>query len=267
MRSVDLVSREWCELIFEGRNHSYGAYRLRQEAGRRYFRALMGILLFLLLSVGSFVGINIYFAIQSQRELAQLLDELKRLEEESKRDSHLLKFVDLQRPKEAAPQSSEASVPEIVETPEVKPLPTPVTDEEFLAEEIDETLTEVVAEADTIVQSDGIDPPPLVPLTPTEIVQEMPEFPGGIAALMLWLDKNIIYPPLVIQQKVEGTTYLTFLVDKDGSVIEPKIEEPLHPMISASILRAARNMPKWEPGKKNGQVSIVSITIPIEYHL
>ena len=267
MRSVDLVSREWCDLIFEGRNRSYGAYRLRQEAGRRYWRALMGILLCLLLSVGSIVGFNLYISLNDKRDMDLLMEELKRMKALQDQDSHLLKFVDL-RPKVETPvKKVVVSTPEIVETPQEEEIPEPIPEEALLTEEIADTLSALVALPDSITPPKAVDPPPLVAMTPTEIVQEMPEFPGGITALMVWLDRNIIYPPLVIQQKVKGTTYLTFLVDKEGSVIEPEIEEALHPMISAAIMRAARQMPKWEPGKMNGQVSIVRVTIPIEYHL
>ncbi len=267
MRSVDLVSREWCDLVFEGRNHLYGAYRLRQEAGRRYARALWGICLCLFLCIGGGVGINVYLSLSTKRNLAQLLDELKRMEDAHKHDSHLLKFVDLRPKTETATKELVETVPEIVTEPQIEELPQLIPEEDVLTEEVTDTVTSITTSTDSTTVSPTPPPPPLVPLTPTDVVEEMPEFPGGIGALMLWLDKNVIYPPLVIQQKVSGTTYLTFLVNKDGTVLEPKIEEALHPMISASILRAARKMPKWEPGKSNGQVTIVRVTIPIEYHL
>ena len=267
MRSVDLVSREWCDLVFEGRNQSYGAYRLRQEAGRRYWRALMAILFCLTLSVGSIVGLNLYLFYGDERDMNLLMEEMKRMEAQQNPDAHLLKFVD-SRPKiQVAPKKVVVSAPEIVEEPTTEDLPELIPEEALLTEQIADTLSALVAIPDSVAPPKTQEPPPLVALTPTEVVQEMPEFPGGITALMLWLDRNIIYPPLVIQQKVKGTTYLTFLVDKEGSVIEPEVEEPLHPMISAAIMRAARSMPKWEPGKMNGQVSIVRVTIPIEYHL
>ena len=267
MRSVDLVSREWCDLVFEGRNRQYGAYRLRKEAGRRYARALWGVCLCLLLLVGGGIGINVYISLSTKRELAQLLEELKRMEEAHKRDSHLLKFVDLRPKTETVAKAVVETAPEIVEVPEIKVMQEIVPEEELSEEEATDTITTLATETDSIMEDLAPEPPPLATLTPTEVVEEMPQFPGGINALMLWLDKNIVYPPLVIQQKVSGTTYLTFLVDEAGNVIEPKIEEALHPMISATIMRAARNMPKWEPGKTNGKVTIVRVTIPIEYHL
>ena len=266
VRSVDLVSREWCDLVFEGRNRSYGAYRLRQEAGRRYAYALLGMGLSLLLAIVLVVGVNTYFSLRSDRELAHLMEELRRMEALQRQDSHLIRFVDL-RPREVEAQKKlVVRVPEIVDEPEAVALAEPVAPELPATESIADTIATIAAPADSLVATPVDVPPPLAPLTPTEVVQEMPTFPGGVTALMRWLDKNIVYPPLVVQQNVEGTTYLTFLVDKDGGVLEPKVEEPLHPMISAAIMTAARKMPKWEPGRKNGQVSIVRVTIPIEYH-
>ena len=254
MRSVDLVSREWCDLVFEGRNRSYGAYRLRQEAGRRYARALWGILLGLLFIVASMVGINTYLSLSANRELAQLLAEMHRMNALQRQDAHLLRFVDTRPQPKVVEKKVVVRVPEIVDTPEVETVP-PVP-EEIMPEETVDTLAIPIEE----------EPLALPPLTPTEVVQEMPEFPGGIPALMQWLDKNVIYPPLVIQQKVTGVTYLTFVVDQEGVVTEPEVQEPLHPMISSAILKAARKMPRWEPGKKDGQVAVVRVTIPIEYH-
>ncbi len=266
VRSVDLVSREWCDLVFEGRSRSYGAYRLRQEAGRRYAYALLGMGLSLLLAIVLVVGVNTYFSLRSDRELAHLMEELRRMEALQRQDSHLIRFVDL-RPREVEVQKKlVVRVPEIVDEPEAVALAEPVAPELPATESIADTIATIAAPADSLVATPADVPPPLAPLTPTEVVQEMPTFPGGVTALMRWLDKNIVYPPLVVQQNVEGTTYLTFLVDKDGGVLEPKVEEPLHPMISAAIMTAARKMPKWEPGRKNGQVSIVRVTIPIEYH-
>lgn len=263
MRSADLVSREWCDLVFEGRNRSYGAYRLRQEAGRRYARALLGMALGLFFAIGAVWGVSAYVSLRSDRELVRLLEELRRMEALQQKDAHLLRFVDTHPRKDVREKVVAKIVPEIVEQPTV----TTQVVEDIMppVEEITDTLFATPLPADTTTH-EVVESPTLPPLTPTEIVQEMPEFPGGITALMQWLDKNVIYPPLVVQQKVSGTTFLTFLVDREGEVMEPEVQEPLHPMITSAILKAARRMPRWEPGKKDGQVAIVRVTIPIEYH-
>lgn len=264
MRSVDLVSREWCDLVFEGRNRSYGAYRLRQEAGRRYKRALLGTAVGIALAIFAVCGLNAYLTMQSDRDLQSLLHELQRMEALQRQDAHLLRFVDTRPRTEVVQKEIVATVPEIVDEPLVTPAPVPVPQEETIVAAVE--ADSIAVPVDTVMVAPLEVPLPLAPLTPVEVVQEMPAFPGGITALMRWLDANIIYPPLVVGQNITGTTYLTFLVDKEGSVTEAKVEEPLHPMISAAIMTAARKMPKWEPGRKDGQVAIVRVTIPIEYH-
>ena len=116
VRSVDLVSREWCDLVFEGRNRSYGAYRLRQEAGRRYARALWGILLGLLFIVASMGGINTYLSLSANRELAQLLAEMHRMNALQRQDAHLLRFVDTRPQPKVVEKKVAVRVPEIVDT-------------------------------------------------------------------------------------------------------------------------------------------------------
>ena len=263
MRSVDLVSREWCDLVFEGRNRSYGAYRLRKEAGRRYGRALLGTALVLLLVMAMAWGVNRFYAVRSDGELARLLEEMHRMESLHRQDSHLLRFIDsTPKVEEPVPQIVKV-VPEIVEVPiEVEATPTL----ELERSSVVDTVVAAPLPADTLVAVPVEEVQPLLPLQPTEVVQEMPQFPGGPTALMRWLDRNVIYPPLVVQQNVSGITYLTFLVNQEGTISEAKVEEPLHPMISAAIMTAARKMPKWEPGRINGQVAIVRVTIPIEFH-
>ena len=263
MRSVDLVSREWCDLVFEGRNRLYGAYRLRQEAGRRYRRALLGTAVGIALAIFGVCGLSAYLTVQSDRDLQLLLQELQRMEAMQRQDAHLLRFVDM-RPKADMAQEVVATVPEIVEEPLLLPPSAPVQQEETIAAVA--TEDSILVPVDTLVTATLDEATLLPPLTPTEVVREMPEFPGGATALMRWLDANIVYPPLLVGQDISGTTYLTFLVDKDGGVTEARVEEPLHPMISAAIMTAARKMPKWEPGRKDGQLSIVRVTIPIEYH-
>jgi protein TonB len=208
-------------------------------------------------------GVNRYVSQQSDRELIRLLEEMRRMEASHLQDNHLLRFIDT-RPKAETPlQKPVASVPEIVDVPTVEVPPTPMVDEVLSTPMVEDTL---VAMSDTLAKV--VEPEEEIlspPLTATEVVQDMPEFPGGIAALMRWLDKNIIYPPLVVQQNIKGVTYLTFLVNHEGVVTEPQVEAPLHPMISAAIMTAARKMPKWEPAKSSG-IPAVRITIPIEYH-
>ncbi|MEG1861382.1 MAG: TonB family protein [Bacteroidaceae bacterium] len=100
-----------------------------------------------------------------------------------------------------------------------------------------------------------------------KIVEEMPLYPGGIAALMKWLNKTIIYPAFCIRQNIEGNVEVTFIVNKDGSLSDFKVSKSVHAYLDSEALRVVRKMQKWIPGKHNGKVANVCITLPIEFKL
>lgn len=103
--------------------------------------------------------------------------------------------------------------------------------------------------------------------SPVEIVEEMPQFPGGLSALMKWLDKNIRYPAGVRRKHIEGEVLVTFIIDTEGNVREPQITKSIDRTLDDEILRTIRKMPLWIPGKVNGKLSNVRITIPVVFQL
>lgn len=103
--------------------------------------------------------------------------------------------------------------------------------------------------------------------SPVEVVEEMPQFPGGLKALMQWLDKNIVYPPICIRDKVEGRVEVSFFVDQQGNVKNPQVTKGVHPLLDREALLTVKRMPKWMPGKVNGKFSVVRVTIPVEFTL
>ena len=100
-----------------------------------------------------------------------------------------------------------------------------------------------------------------------DVVEEMPQFPGGAQALMEYLAQNIKYPAEAEKAGIQGRVILTFVVDKDGSVIEPKVVRSVDPLLDAEALRLISTMPKWVPGKQNGEVVRVKYTLPIQFAL
>ncbi len=106
-----------------------------------------------------------------------------------------------------------------------------------------------------------------VQLTPTEVVEEMPEFPGGVAAFMRWLDANMGYPEACVKNKVEGDVEVSFIVDAQGSVLNPEIVKKAHPQLDSAAIATIQKMPKWRPGKQNGRITAVRITVPIHFQV
>jgi len=100
-----------------------------------------------------------------------------------------------------------------------------------------------------------------------EEVEEMPEFPGGMEALMKYLSTNIKYPKDAVKQKIEGRVMVTFIVDTDGSISDVKTVKTVYPSIDKESVRVVKKMPKWKPGKKDGRPVRVQYALPIVFRL
>lgn len=100
-----------------------------------------------------------------------------------------------------------------------------------------------------------------------QIVEEMPEFPGGMGACLKFLMANTEYPEKAKAQKVEGKVSVKFVVEKDGSISNPQIIKGGNPLLNDEALRVVNSMPKWKPGKQRGKVVRVGYTVPIIFKL
>jgi TonB family protein len=99
------------------------------------------------------------------------------------------------------------------------------------------------------------------------MVEEMPEFPGGVAALRNFLAQAVKYPTEAVSKGIQGKVYVTFVVNKDGSVSNAKITRGVDPLLDAESVRVVNSLPPWKPGKEKGQVVDVQFTVPINFTL
>ena len=100
-----------------------------------------------------------------------------------------------------------------------------------------------------------------------DVVEEMPEFPGGPKALMDYLMTNVKYPKTAFDADIQGRVIAQFVVDKEGTVRDAHIVKSVDPALDAEALRVINNMPKWRPGRQNGKVVNVKYTIPVSFSL
>ena len=100
-----------------------------------------------------------------------------------------------------------------------------------------------------------------------EVTDVMPEFPGGMGALMEFLAKNIKYPVEAQKAGTQGRVTIQFVVSKDGDIIAPKILRGIDPLLDAEAIRMTTIMPKWKPGMQRGQAVNVKYTIPVMFRL
>lgn len=99
------------------------------------------------------------------------------------------------------------------------------------------------------------------------IVEDMPEFPGGDLALRKYISDNVDYPVIAAENGIQGKVYVTFVVDKDGSVSNATIARGVDPSLDKEALRVINSLPRWKPGKQRGKPVRVSFTVPINFQL
>jgi|GEM_PF-507552 len=118
---------------------------------------------------------------------------------------------------------------------------------------------------DLFVTTDSV----VLPDIPFDIVEEMPEFPGGEEALFRFLGKEIKYPKFAFDNRIQGTVHLRFIVGKDGYVQEESIEilRSPHESLSRESIDAIKNMPQWKPGMQRGKRVPVYYKLPVKYYV
>ena len=100
-----------------------------------------------------------------------------------------------------------------------------------------------------------------------DVVEEMPQFPGGPSALYEYLAANIRFPKAAHKAGVQGRVILTFVVEKDGSISETEVVKSVSPLLDAEAVRVINAMPKWKPGSQSGKPVRVKYTIPVTFRL
>ena len=100
-----------------------------------------------------------------------------------------------------------------------------------------------------------------------DVVNEMPQFPGGPSKLFEYLAKSVMYPAEAEKAGTQGRVIVTFVVEKDGSISNAKVVKSIDPLLDAEALRVINSMPNWNPGKQNGELMRVKYTVPITFRL
>ncbi|MDY6298205.1 MAG: TonB family protein [Alloprevotella sp.] len=265
----ELLSQEWCEQVFEGRNKEYGAYRLRSTAGWRYMLALYTIVG---LAVVVFLFRMVVWAIHYGADSGTFDGDMPNVALEKLKAEEGYEFRYLARsqqpPKPKLPEGEAVTVPVIVDTVVTRDvLGVDTEDKEqspteaevpVLAEIPTDTVRLIVEREDLPVEEE----PVYIPITE---VPEMPQFPGGEKELMRFLDNEIAYTAQHISRHIEGEAEVAFIVDKTGKVCEARLLRKVQPELDRSILQAVEKLPQWKPGRVGGRPSDVRIRIPVHF--
>lgn len=285
MSKVDLASRQWCDLVFEGRNKEYGAYRHRANKGKFQLRAIIIVLLAILAIVAFiFAKSAVEAAIEKNRALdgesETELNELKKDEpkkEEPKKQEQKLEY---EKPieKVAVKSSIQFTVPKIVEDDKVdhsKELKTQddlnkskfaIASQDFVNENGGTGIN--IDDLKENQQAGGTSVPPKEPEVVDNAIVEVPAtYPGGEEALLAFVSKNLVYPAIALDQELQGTVVLRFKVDVDGSVSTIKVEKSLSRECDEAAAAVVRKLKRFVPAKQQGHPVPVWFRLPIRFRI
>ena len=119
----------------------------------------------------------------------------------------------------------------------------------------------------TVKHQEEIDNEPLSQPDVFDKVDEMPHFPDGMAGLMQYLSTNVRYPKDAKESGTQGSVIVSFIVEKDGSISNAKVTKPTYSSLDEEALRVVSAMPKWVPGKQNGEAVRVKYAVPVSFRL
>ncbi len=286
--SVDLTSKEWCDLIFEGGNKDFGAYVLRQTSAKRHNIAFMWIILGFIACCLIYFGISKYMDMKAEEAREALLKQQQETvvnemsSEQSEEEEQVVKQEEQQEPEEV--QEAQQQVTELAIVPDNEVTQPPQLTTETQKNEADISAQNVegqlgglvsdikpqeapkpVAAVETKVQVET--PKPQEENKVFTSVEQMPQFPGGDAALMKYIASHMQYPAMAQEQGIQGKCIVQFVVTKTGNVGEVKVVRSLSPDCDNEAKRVVRGLPKFTPGKQNGQPVNVWYTLPVTFKL
>jgi periplasmic protein TonB len=244
------------EIVFEHRNKLYGAYYLRRLYNKHVTRALL-IAIAILLAGLAYPLISSFYALRKAKYIEK---------------SVTAEMMKMDKPKEAAPpppppppealEKQVKFVAPIVTTDSVVETPDIFNQDDLNKKPIEAVAVEEVTEQ---VVEEVIEVEEAKPIF--TIVEEMPSFPGGEGELAKFLGANIVYPQIAKESGIQGTVYVSFVVDSKGKVTDVRVLRGIGGGCDEEALRVVRMMPSWHPGKQNGQSVRVQFNMPIRFTL
>ena len=283
MSKVDLISRQWCDIVFEGRNKEYGAYRLRAHAGIRNLKALITLLIFLA-AVGALVIVKtvITNAIEANRDhdkdAAVELSKLAEKKEEKKEEKKKVE-IEYEEPQQKVQvkASIQFTVPKIVDDDKVDESKTLKSQEEVTKSNISIAAADYEGDGAGGIniddlkdnqQAGGTSAPPAEEEVVDNAIVEVPaSYPGGENAILAFVAKNLKYPSIALEQDLQGVVIVKFEVKKDGSIGKIKIVKSLSKECDQAAAEVVIRLHRFTPAKQQGHPVPVWFTLPIRFQI
>ncbi|MBO4822073.1 MAG: energy transducer TonB [Prevotella sp.] len=286
MAKIDLYDPKWVDLVFQNKNKEYGAYELRKGTGKRNVTALIALIVAALL-----IGGYLVWKIEADKRAAERAAymeqlELSKLQEQAKnerKEEQKIEKPKIEQPKKEIPQVRETqkfTAPVIKKDELVKEenqlkaqdkldenVAVGVKDEEGVKDRnIEAARTDVVQAV-----QEAPKPEPVVEVKKEvenkifDVVEQPPSFAHG--NVIAWLSQNIHYPPVAEENNIQGRVVVSFVVEPDGSISNVQVVKGVDPSLDKEAARVVKSMPKWNPGKQNGQAVRVKYNLPVTFKL
>ena len=278
-KDVDLSSKEWRDIVFEGKNKDFGAYEMRKKSDGRHNKAMIIVVIAVVVIFFALRLVNLALekaAANIVDEASQEIVQVDMGEQEEPEEEEEMVQIEEEKP-EALPE-------EILNTMKVTELQI-ANDEDVKAEDEIKSQDELQESQTAFGSTDfdkGTDDLNVVREHKDEIivekkepvkeevfvaVEQMPQFPGGDAELMKFLSKNIKYPTMAMENNIQGRVFVQFVVTKTGAIGEVKVIRSVDRDLDREAIRVCKSLPNFIPGKMNGQAVNVWYTLPVNFKL
>lgn len=253
------VAQSWDDIVFEGRNQSYGAYVIRSIYNRNLLIAIL-------------ITITVIALMVYGPAIVQMLTPEEVVE---KAPPKKLVYTDLSAPPpidKPKPPPPQIQLPKLQKV--IKFVPPKVVKEEVVEEvpTIEEIKQNEVAAVEVEGTEEVVFEEPVQQVVEDEnkifmVVEQQPEFEGGYEAMMNFIRKNMRYPASARRMGIDGTVYVSFVVGKDGTINDVKVLRGISADCDKEAVRVVQMMPPWKPGKQNGKAVFVRFNLPIKFKL
>lgn len=273
-KDINLTSKKWNDIIFEGKNKDYGAYELRMSSSKRLVIAFLVSVVFV-----AFIAFlpSLIDTVKPKKVVSDNLSESTVLANLQKDLEEQVQEKDIIREEAAPPppplkSTIQFTAPEIVDASEINENDEIKSQEELAGSKVQISVATVEGTDD----EHGIDIADLeqhkVIAEETEqkifdIVEQQPEFPGGVEAMMRFIRDNIKYPTIAAESGIKGRVHLKFVVTKTGEIGDVQVIRGIDPNLDKEAVRVIQSMPKWIPGKQNGKPVNVYFSLPVNFVL
>ena len=273
-KDIKLNSSEWCDVVFEGKNKNYGAYKLRQSSSKRHIVAFLVVLVFAVF-VSALPGLVsvVKNLTQSQAGPMEETFELSNIPVEQEIPEENKIKQETAPPPPPLKTTVKFVPPKIAKDEDVREDQEMKAQDEILDTKIQISVADVKGTSDkgvdiaelrehkVIVEEKPVEEKPFV------TVEQMPTFPGGEMEMQKYIANNLKYPVVAQESGIQGRVTVRFVVSKTGAIENVTVIRGIDPSCDKEAIRVVKSMPKWVPGKQNGLNVPVYFTLPIVFRL